>query len=197
MIEKNPQHEWHAGGMSMFLLFGRVIECGSFEEFLTCEQNDTRDKERLWRVIKLFSLMPLLEHLLIDTMRTRFKNSDLEEQEHKRFEIVCAIARKTRKTCSSVNKKLKKELSGFGQENILTTPVLTQCIAKLTFGDLIEFFQSHFSVEGEEEFIRKLRKINKCRNYIVHKVTSSRNNIDKELDDGLKVGVELLKAGSD
>lgn len=176
-------------GSTLYSLYCKLIKSDNPDDF---KNMNLAERDRIWKILKLISLTTILEQILIDKMREEFKTFDSKKQDNVQNEIIEKIKiNHYDLSCVKAEKILNEELGNSSVENIVTAPIL-QYIAGYALGDLIYFLEKNFSIN--KKVISKLREFKNHRNYVMHNSISSRDDIDKHLQDSLKKGYELKKS---
>lgn len=183
-------------GFGLFLLFGQVADAHSLEELLNDQYLPTYGKDRFFKISKVFALAVLNEHYLIEKMYFEYNKFAEAQKNTIQNLILKQIARyhsfKGKTRIAEAQKVLRNQVSD--SKNLVTPPIL-QYAAGYTMGSLISFAKESFSID--QKIIDKFEEFKDKRNLIIHNSTSSREDIDQNLDAAISLGLELKKLLND
>ena len=148
----------------------------------------------LFKEFKFYNITKDIEMTLSDTLMSYFVKNKLlknSEAETRQF-IVDRIKRyrdlKTDKEAEEILKKDKIERGFDG----LFSPLVFFEFAGFTLGDFNSFIRDRVKdFQNKKDLIGKLSKFIEYRNIIIHNLFSNRIDLEKEINEGLNLGLEL------
>lgn len=178
-------------GFALYSVFNRATECDNIDDFLANQYTESEDKNRLWKVIQLFSLSVIIEHCLIQNINEQFEKFDVKKQDEIRIKIIKKITKTHKVSETDAEQMLNEQVTLFTgniSRNIINAPVI-QYLAGYTMGSLMHFAENNFDISS---ISKKLGEFIDKRNYVMHNSTSSREDIDAHLKNGIEIGKEVL-----
>ena len=177
-------------GFSLFILFDQIIKAKNLETFLGNKHVSIIGKERFFKISKVLALSATNEHLLVEKMYYQFDDFDIIKKELIEKRLLKQIIKNQRLKGNNYLLEAKEILreATSGSKNLMTPPIL-QYIAGYTMGELLSFVQDNFSID--KLILEKFKDFKEKRNFIIHNSTSSREDVDENLNIAIDIGLEI------
>lgn len=173
---------------SLWVMFDLITRMKNFDDLLGNRLVDGREKERVFKILKIFSLAVVIETGLVELMDHQYMNFSDENKQEIRDIILKKIKSSRKVTLEKAEELISEQLGN--SKKIIISPIL-QYLAGYSMGGLISFAENNF--DFEKKLLDDLYLFKDSRNLIIHNSTSTRHDIDNTLEEALRLGNELQK----
>ena len=191
-IRKHSDKNFIKGFLRYAIIENTILNSDSWGTFL--EKLEKKNKpltKKLWQEYQLKNYVILIEQQLAELYNS-VAQKGLFKNEHKVKNMLLKKIKRFRKLKNN-NQAEKLLLKKVGNnEKRFYTPFVFFNIADFSLGDFVYFLDGHTQIKEVQALIEDLRKLNQCRNIVIHQLLSSRINLDKRIKDGLKFAKEIL-----
>lgn len=172
----------------LWTTFDLLTRMKGFDDLLNSKSVDGQGKERVFKILKIFSLAVVIEAGLVELMDHQYMNFSDEKKQKIRDIILKKIKSSRKVTLEKAEELVGEQLSN--SKKIIISPIL-QYLAGYSMGELISFAENNFNFE--KKLLDDLYLFKDSRNLIIHNSTSTRHDVDSTLEEALCLGDELQK----
>lgn len=196
IIKHHSDSNW-IKSFSRYTLMSHIIDSDSWSEMEDeLKKHDSKNYQknllRLFNEFKFYNIILNVEYYITDFLndflikKEKIKNWDKIED---RF--LEKIGRNLKIKNIEEAKKILKDKTNGKKERMLTPAVMFD-FAGFGFGELINYINEFtISFIEKKKLINKLTEFNESRKVLVHKLVSSRENAEMEIENGILKGKEI------
>jgi len=148
---------------------------------------------RMFNEFKLYNCVLNIEYAITNSLNYFFIEEGKIKEEGELWSLfVEKIKRNTRSNTEEAEQILKEEAKG-EIKNILTPHIMLYC-AGFGIGEFIDYinrFTDSFS--QKTQLITDLVEFNRVRKLVIHNLITSRENVEKEIENGILVGKQIIE----
>ena len=191
IIKSHSDNNW-AKGFSRYVLMSHIIDSNSWlemEDELKKLDSDNYQKNisRLFNEFKLHNIILGVEYHITDLLN----NFLVKEDKIKNWDkLKDRFLEKMERNMNTAKEILEKETGG--KKERMLTPKIMLDFAGFGLGDLINYIDEFtISFSEKKKLIKKIAEFNESRKIIIHRLITSRENVEKRIEDGILKGKEI------
>ena len=193
-MKPHSDSNW-AKGFSRYVLMTLIVDSSSWSEmeaeFKKHYGDDYKKKTlQLFNEFKLYNVILGAEYHITDLLNNFLVKENKIKWDELKNGFVEKINRKM-KDRNEAEKILENETDG--KKEKMLTPAMMFDFAEFGLGELIDYISKFTSSFPEKKkLVNKLTEFNRSRNIVIHKLISSRENVEEEIENGILKGKESI-----
>lgn len=193
---KQHSDSYFVKSFSRYVLMTLIIDSNSWSEmeneFKKHYDDDYKKKtSQLFNEFKLYNIILGVEYHITDLLNNFLvKENKIKDWDKLKNKFVEKIERNM-KTKNEAEKILRNETDG--KRERMLTPKMMLDFAGFGLGELVNYVNEFTSSFPEKKrLVNKLTEFNESRKIIVHRLITSRENVEEEIENGILKGKESI-----
>jgi len=195
-IKSHSDSNWFKG-FSRYMLMTLIVDSNSWSDMeaeLKKRYDDDCKKKtsQLFNEFKLHNVILGVEYHITDLLNNFLaKENKIKNWDKLKNRFVEKIERNKNKTKNEAKEILRNETGG--KRERMLTPALMFDSARFGLGELIGYINEFTSSFPEKKkLVNKLTEFNRIRNIVIHRLITSRENVEEEIEKGILKGKESI-----